>query len=239
MKYITILTIMVVLSLVGCAYTSVSPEKSEEVSYINLSELTSESGAVCEDNTTVETPQDVSEISKEESTSNVREVLTVKVTEGDLVSFPNLKATDPDGDKLTYTFSAPLNSKGEWQTKDGDAGEKTVTITASDGLHKINQDVRIIIQPSNKAPVMEALSDITAEEGETITLEPKVVDPEGKTVKITYSGFMSSSTKVLDYNSQGEHTVTIEATDGANRVTQVVKITVEDVNRPPEFVRII
>src|SRR3989338_8163256 len=33
--------------------------------------------------------------------------------EGDLVNFPNLKATDPDGDPLTYTFSTPLSDKGD------------------------------------------------------------------------------------------------------------------------------
>ena len=42
---------------------------------------------------------------------------TKSVIEGALVAFPNLKAVDPDGDKITYSFSAPLDAQGRWRTK--------------------------------------------------------------------------------------------------------------------------
>src|SRR3989344_6604417 len=54
--------------------------------------------------------EDVQEIEVDEDTP-VKEY-----TEGDLVGFPNLKATDPDGDKITYTFTEPLDGEGKWQT---------------------------------------------------------------------------------------------------------------------------
>src|SRR3990167_2168547 len=43
-----------------------------------------------------------------------------EAVEGELVNFPSLRASDPDGDPITYTFSKPLNEKGEWRTKEGD-----------------------------------------------------------------------------------------------------------------------
>ena len=101
-----------------------------------------------------ETTEDVElkEPPVEEETSD----LPVKVvTEGDLVSFPNLKATDPDGDPIKYTFSKPLNDKGEWQTKVGDKGEYVVTITASDGTNSVDQKIKIVVNPLTPVGICE------------------------------------------------------------------------------------
>lgn len=44
----------------------------------------------------------------------------------------NATATDADGDTTSISYSAPLNSLGNWQTSIGDAGIYTVTVTADD-----------------------------------------------------------------------------------------------------------
>jgi len=238
-----LITIMLVL-VSGCSYILPAEDKNASdkgITYINLSELISNA----KNNQTVkEVVEDVSdndETAEEDAVeeTTVTEIPTIKVTEGDLVAFPNLKANDPDGDKVTYTFSAPLDAKGEWQTKAGDAGEKTITITASDGRTKVKQDVKILIEALNKAPVLQNIDDIMIDEGKTLKLEPKATDPEGKPVTITYSGFMTSDTKALDYTSSGEYIVRVTASDGEKQVYQDVKITVKDVNRAPEFINII
>ncbi len=234
-KIISLGVILLMIFVVGCTYISPVPEEpfeEEGITYIDLGELIEDTGEVEEVQTTEEA---VEEVVKEE----VKEVPTLKVKEGEFVSFPNLKATDPDGDKITYTFSTPLNLKGEWQTKDGDAGEYTVAITASDVITQIKKDVMIIVEEVNKDPVLEKIKDIVVEEGKTVKLAPKALDPEGKPLTITYSGWMTSDTKVLDYNSAGDYIVRVTISDGVNEVFQDVKITVEDVNRPPVFVSII
>ena len=237
-KIISLGAILLMIFVVGCTYISPAPEEpfeEEGITYIDLGELVEDTGEV---ETTEEAVEEVVEEEPEE-VEVVKEIPTLKVKEGELVSFPNLEATDPDGDKITYTFSQPLNLKGEWQTEDGDAGEYPVTITASDGITQIKQDVMIIVEEVNKDPVLEKIKDIVVEEGKTVKLAPKALDPEGKPLTITYSGWMTSDTKVLDYNSAGDYIVRVAVSDGVNEVFQDVKITVEDVNRPPVFVSII
>lgn len=155
------------------------------------------------------------------------------VIEGDLVSFPNLKAEDPDGDPITYTFSKPLNDKGEWQTEEGDAGEYKVIITASDGKSQVSQQVIIAVETKNKPPVMEELDDVAVKEGETVNLDLDVEDPEGEPVTVSYSGWMTSATKKAGFDEAGTYEVIITATDGKNTVSQTVAVTVGDVNRAP------
>ncbi len=176
---------------------------------------------------------------KEEETKEMKEkaeagIPTRTVVEGELVDFPNLKATDPDGDPIKYTFASPLDTKGKWQTKVGDAGEYKVKITASDGKNDVSQEVMIVVKAKNKAPVI-TVSDVSVDEGETVRLEPKVTDADGDKVTVTYSGWMQDDVYTTDFDDEGTHTVTITATDGKNTVTKNVRILVKEVNRAPVF----
>ena len=76
--------------------------------------------------------------------------------EGDLVEFPNLAKVDEDGDQITYAFSSPLDDKGKWQTKQGDAGEYTATITASDGTNEpASKKITVVVNDVNRPPVFD------------------------------------------------------------------------------------
>src|SRR3989338_9561281 len=67
-------------------------------------------------------------------------VLIVKETE--LVNLvPN--AEDPDKDALIFTFTSPLDDNGQWQTTYGDAGEYTITVTASDEIGRASCRERV------------------------------------------------------------------------------------------------
>lgn len=66
----------------------------------------------------------------------------INVDEGDLVKVAP-EATDADGDALTYTFSAPLDENGEWQTTDRDSGVYHTTVIVSDGEESATQYLRI------------------------------------------------------------------------------------------------
>ena len=162
------------------------------------------------------------------------ELNKITVTEGELVKL-NVQATDPDGDDLEYEFSAPLDNDGEWLTEIGDAGEYTVTVSVSDGLAETSQQVNVVVMHKNKPPVVEVLSEVTINEGETISLKPEITDPEGDDVEVTYSGWMTTSIKKVGYDEAGEHEVLIEATDGTHTVSETVVVIVEDMNRAPEL----
>lgn len=158
------------------------------------------------------------------------------VTEGDLVSFPNLQATDPDGDPITYTFTPPLDENGEWQTQVGDAGKYKITITASDGKNEVSQDVIIIVEPKNKPPIISLpTKKIIVDEGERVDLNVKATDPDGDKVTLSFSGWMQSATKQTTYEDAGTYQVTITASDGKAQSEETVSITVNNVNRAPKI----
>ncbi len=182
--------------------------------------------AVAEENATMEEP-------KEEPKVDLRDVPKKEVVEGDLVTFPNLRAVDPDGDPIEYTFTTPLNEKGEWQTTEGDAGDHLVTITASDGTNTVAQQVLIVVMSKNKPPVIELEEPVEATEGETLVLQPSITDLEGDTLNITYSGWMDSDTKEIGYDDSGNHKVVITASDGKTSSSKEVIITVANANRAP------
>ena len=159
----------------------------------------------------------------------------VIVTEGEFVAVKP-KVNDPDGDEVKLTFSKPLNSSGEWQTKEGDAGEYLVNITARDGSLTSTIQAKIIVETQNKAPIINIKEkNIRFKEGETVVLDFNVTDPEGDKFETEISGWMTSKTKSTDFNSQGRHEVVITAKDATHTSKETVIVEVENVNRPPVF----
>lgn len=85
---------------------------------------------------------------------------------GDLITIiPN--ATDPNGDAVTYTFSFPFNSSGQWQTKLTDSGTFYINITASDGSKSSSEIVTLNISGSHYC------GDGDCSSGESISTCPK------------------------------------------------------------------
>jgi hypothetical protein len=197
------------------------------------------SAGVLDNSTMTKTPTGAATIApaapKAAAVEKSRDGVPVKtVTEGDLVSFPNLRASDPDGDKLAYSFTSPLNKSGVWQTKLGDAGEYKVVITATDTKGAaVTQDVILKVLAGNHAPTID-MTDVSAKEGDKIALAPKVADPDGDKVTVAYSGWMTTNTKALGFTDAGTHQVTITADDGkGGKTSKTVSVNVADVNRAP------
>jgi len=243
MKKILFLVFLCIILLNGCRFR---PEgaASTDISFIPFEEIPiEEAGApdiISEE--VPEIPETIPEVIiepeeveaipvviKEEDKEKLPKII---VNETELVKL-DLKAVDPDGDPITYTYSSPLNDKGEWQTKTGDVGEYKVTITASDGKSTTTQDLLIIVKSKDKAPIMQNINDITVNEGQTVSFSPVVSDPENDKIEITYSGWMKSSSYKTNYNDAGTHTVTVTVSDEVNKVSQTVNVVVNNVNRAP------
>ncbi len=222
------------LILVGCTYTP--PVVEENLSGMDL--LPNGIGTPPGIETPEETPlvtitPPPTETSEPSEGVNVNEVPILKVREGDVVSFPNLRVTDPDGDPVTYTFSSPLAADGTWQTKIGDAGQYKIKISASDGKSIVSQDVLIIVEPRNAPPIIKDLGELTFREGDKIELNPSVTDNDGDQVQISYSGWMTGNSKLTTYDDAGTYQVTITADDGKSATQRTVTLKILNVNRAP------
>jgi hypothetical protein len=175
-------------------------------------------------------------VSKTETTTDEFQNVsyTIKAVETDLVTL-KLKAVDPDGSQLQYTYSKPFNDKGLWQTKDGDAGKYLVRVSASDGFSTTIADVLVIVSPRNKAPVIDCPDDVTVKEGETVNLDCTFFDKENDPITNDYTGWMTSPTYTTNFDSAGDHKVLVRASDGNNNSTKTIIVHVENVPRSPVF----
>jgi hypothetical protein len=81
----------------------------------------------------------------------LEEIVDMTVRETETVSI-NPVAVDPDGDEITFTISDPVGGDDVWETTYDDAGEYVVTVTASDGIDEVSQEVTIVVENVNRAP---------------------------------------------------------------------------------------
>ena len=148
------------------------------------------------------------------------------VREGDLISATPV-ASDSDGDKITFTYSLPLNRSGEWQTKRGDIGSYNITVGASDGTTSTKTRFSIIVSASNHPPVLLGVENLSVKEGDTIKLGITASDEDNDNVTILYTGYMNSPEKKIGYNDQGTHDVVVRAMDGKDETRGAFKVVVE------------
>ncbi len=164
------------------------------------------------------------------------------VNEGQTLSFA-ISATDLDSDTLNYTASnlpsgAIFNVSTQtfsWTTTYNQAGTySNITFQVSDGKDIDSESITITVVNVNRPPVLATISPITVNEGNTITIAPTATDPDaGDTLAYTYSGWMISNTYTTNYDDVGTHAVTVTVSDGSLTDSQVVTITVVNLNRAP------
>jgi len=157
---------------------------------------------------------------------------TITVKEGDLVKVTP-KVNDPDNDKIQVYYSYPLNASGHWQTKRGDAGNYSALVTVTDGELAAKEEVSIIVLSSNNPPEINSPDIITVAEGDIVRLNLSIKDKDGDNVTYTISGWIDSPEYRTNYDDAGQHTVTITATDGYEKVQKKILVNVVDNNRKP------
>jgi hypothetical protein len=161
----------------------------------------------------------------------------ITVTEGEKVSVVPT-AYDPDEDLITFSFSSPLDSDGQWQTDFTDQGIYTATVTASDGKGgSTSKSFKItVLDWGNHNPVLQPISDITVTEGELIIVNPVASDVDGDNLTISFASPLNSAGRwQTNYSSSGEYLSSVTVTDGrGGSDTKNFKITVlESGNHAP------
>lgn len=157
-------------------------------------------------------------------------------TENDVITLPKEGVTDPDRDPVRITYSEPFDSNGVWRTEIGDAGTYQVDVVASDGKSTSKRTVSVNVGLLNTAPTLRRIPDITVKEGETVKLAISATDREGDELEVEITGWMDEESYKTTYEDAGNYSVKVTVSDGEFTASQVVQITVVDVNRPPVFV---
>jgi len=164
---------------------------------------------------------------------------TFEINETEKISLA-LEAQDPDSDKLTYIFTEPLDSNGEWQTTYGDSGRHTTTITVSDGENEVSEEVVIIVNRKEEMPVIYDFepkeSYIIIDEGEEIKFIVRASDLNND--ELDYQWVLDDEIYTngnqlnfpTGYNDAGEYKISAIISDGIFIVTKKWDVKVNDVD---------
>ena len=177
------------------------------------------------------------------------------VNEGAVLNF-TATATDPDATTPTLTaLNVPLNATfvdngngtGTFNFSPSftQAGVFNVTFIASDGVLADSEVVAITVNNVNRAPVLAAIGPRNVNEGANLNFSASATDPDLSIPTLTALNIPLNSTFVdngngtgtfnfdPDFTQSGVYNVTFIASDGTLADSEVVAITVNNVNLAP------
>ncbi len=167
------------------------------------------------------------------------------VDENVILTF-DVSATDPDGDPITYsvqylpsgaTFSGQTFS---WTPSYDQAGSYQVRFIASDGNSNDSETITITVNNVNRAPVLGPVGNQSVDENTLLSFSVGATDADGDAITYSISGLPTGAvftsqtfTWTPSYDQAGTHSVTFTADDGQAQDSEMITITVINVNRAP------
>jgi hypothetical protein len=162
-------------------------------------------------------------------------VKNIRVNEGATVRFEP-EVVDPNGDAINVEVSEPLKS-GTFVTDHTSAGEYQISVLATDGELEVEKVFKLTINDVNELPVVSNLDDISVSEGDTVTITPEVSDLDNDELIVTISEPVGNDgVWETAFTDHGAYVVTVSVYDGKDTVTKNIKVTVGDINMPPEII---
>ncbi len=176
-----------------------------------------------------------------------------KVLENQLLRFKVLGSDEDSDNTLTYTAEGlpegatfdPATQTFSWQPTFEQAGSYQVTFKVTDGKEEASIVVPIEVVNVNRPPQFSGLSDRQVKENETLSFTVSANDPDaGTTLQLEakdlpegaqFSANNGQFSWTPTFEQAGDYTVTFVVSDGDTTVSKTVKITVQNVNRPPVF----
>jgi len=175
------------------------------------------------------------------------------LNEGETLQF-DVTGSDPDGDAISFSITAPspqprnaslavdpVNAGIVHFTFAPDyeqAATYDFTFTVSDGFLSSSASSRITVGNTNRAPVLDPITDKTMNEGETLSFAVSGSDPDNDSISFNATGLPANATfdpatKTFtfnpDFDQAGDFVVKFQVSDGTLVTEQSVKITVGDV----------
>ena len=115
----------------------------------------------------------------------------ITVNEGETLYLEPV-ATDPDGNKLKYSYSGFTNKKKR-KIRYDEEGKHYTNILVSDGYLSDSENVTIIVKNTNRAPVIEPINDFVVDENRSIEFKIYATDPDGDNIKFSVENAPNTS----------------------------------------------
>jgi hypothetical protein len=174
---------------------------------------------------------------------------------GTLVTLDGSGSSDTDGDSLGYHWSqisGPFVTLSDTNIVDptftpDTGGVYNFQLLVDDAIDYSSPDT-VMITVQNQTPVLDSIGPKTVDEGDTLQFRIHSTDPDGDSIILSlvgivplHSSFVDSGngagsfTFTPDYTQSGTYNVTFVASDGSLADSEVVEITVNHINLPPEL----
>ena len=170
----------------------------------------------------------------------------------------SLHASDSDGNPLTFalvsgpTYAHVTTTDGGSGTATGlvhlapgfsDAGTAIASVSASDGFLIDGKSFQITVENTNRAPALDALSNMTVAEGDTLNQTAHATDPDGDALTYHKDSGPSFMTVQLDglihlaphSGDAGTYDASVSASDGtaSDSKSFLITVTLAAANHPP------
>jgi hypothetical protein len=177
------------------------------------------------------------------------------INEGATLSF-GLSATDGDGQALTFSISPALTNASvvgvtnttatfNFTPSYTQAGVHNIYFIVSDGSLADSELVAITVNNVNRAPVLAAIGSRSVDEGQTLNVNLTATDPDGDALTFSSSELPTNATLTdhsngtatfvfnPNYTQAGPYEIVFRVSDASLLDTEIVTITVNNINRPP------
>ncbi|WP_319506853.1 putative Ig domain-containing protein [uncultured Methanolobus sp.] len=155
-----------------------------------------------------------------------------------------LSGNDDDGDSLTYstnaTFGTLTDNLFEWTPGFSDAGSYDIEFSVTDGIATDSEVITITVTDVNRAPVLAAIGYKTVLEDTLLSITLSATENDGNS--LTYSTnatFGTLTDNVFEwtpgFDDAGTYDIEFSVTDGIDTDSEIITITVVNVNSPPVF----
>jgi len=150
-------------------------------------------------------------------------------------------ATDSDNDPIVFYYSAPFDTQGKWLTNYNNAGTYNIQVTASDGIDTVSKTAKIIINNTNRAPVVVlTLNKYTVKPDEIFNITISTTDPDNDPMtfslkkdgaEIASGNIISTYSATTSFADLGDHNIAATVTDsGGKSNTDTKGVDVADPN---------
>ncbi|MBW2992289.1 PKD domain-containing protein [Candidatus Woesearchaeota archaeon] len=166
------------------------------------------------------------------------EDLIITMKETDSASF-NVGVEDMDSSKIYISWEVDgkevsNNLSFQYSTDHYSAGHHTVRFTVSDGELQDQVLWDIDVEDVNAPPVLEAMKDIKATEGDLVKITPEAADPDNDIIIYTISEPIGDDREwQTGFDDEGEYEINITASDGSLSSSETVRLIVEKNDRVP------